>query len=399
MSIETPEPTVAAASGSATRWRLFAVVRPGLEPLLLMELMELLPEAEFEELVGGIAWRGTMEDLWTVALGSRLAEGLRVRVATFKAFRFDQLIAGSSKAPWHAFLPAGATVESRVTCHTSRLYHSDAVAERVEGAIMERLAGRPVKPGAVPPTTPFRIYVRMEDDVCTLSVDAAGELMHRRGYRTEVGKAPARETLAAAVATIGRSLMEEPALVWDPFCGTGSMVIESAMAWAEQEPGEHRAFAFEHWPATPTEAFAAWRTKWLASRPEPVRGTVPRHLGTDIDPRCVSSGERNAERAGVETTVSFAESDAAVADLPCGERDALLVLCNPPYGDRLRGAVDPLRRLRERLLSRRAPTALVMLAPRGLAEGYMARGGRIVAEIRNGGIPVVLLAWSNRDDR
>jgi 23S rRNA G2445 N2-methylase RlmL len=125
---------------------------------------------------------------------------------------------------------------------------------------------------------------------------------------------------------------------------------------------------------------------------------VPRHLGTDIDPRCVSSGERNAERAGVETTVSFAESDAAVAELPCGERDALLVLCNPPYGDRMRGAIDPLRRLRERLFARRAPTALVMLAPRGLAEGYLARGGRVVAEIRNGGIPVVLLAWSNRDE-
>ena len=263
---------------------------------------------------------------------------------------------------------------------------------------MERLAGRPIKPGAVPPTTPFRIYVRMEDDVCTLSVDAAGELMHRRGYRTEVGKAPARETLAAAVATIGRELMEKPALVWDPFCGTGSMVIESAMAWGEQEPGEHRAFAFEQWPATPPEAFAAWRTNWLASRPEPVRGAVPRHLGTDIDPRCVSSGERNAERAGVEATVSFAESDAAIAELPCGERDALLVLCNPPYGDRMRGAIDPLRRLRERMFARRAPTALVMLAPRGLAEGYMARGGRIVAEIRNGGIPVVLLAWSNRDE-
>ena len=399
MSIDTPQPTVAAASGSATRWRLFAVVRPGLEPLLLLELAALLPEAEFEEVVGGVAWRGTMKDLWTVAHGSRLAEGLRVRVATFKAYRFDQLIAGTAKAPWHAFLPAGARVELRVTCHTSRLYHSDAVAERVEGAIMERLAGRPMKPGAVAPESPFRIYVRMEDDVCTLSVDAAGELLHRRGYRTEVGKAPARETLAAAVATIGHGLMEQPALVWDPFCGTGSMVIESAIAWGEQGATELRSYAFEQWPSTPVEAFTAWRAAWLASRPEPVRGTVPRHLGTDIDPRCVTSGQRNAERAGVEATVSFAESDASVAELPCAERDALLVLCNPPYGDRLRGAVDPLRRLRERLLSRRAPTALVMLAPRGLAEGYLARGGRVVAEIRNGGIPVVLLAWSNRADR
>lgn len=394
------EPTkTGAATSGATRWRLFAVVRPGLEPLLGIELAGLLPAAELEEVVGGIAWRGTMEDLWTVALGSRLAEGLRVRVATFKAYRFDQLIEGTSRAPWHAFLPAGAKVELRVTCHTSRLYHSDAVAERVEGAIMERLAGRPVKPGAEVPESPFRIYVRMEDDVCTLSVDAAGELLHRRGYRTEVGKAPARETLAAAVATIGRGLMEAPALVWDPFCGTGSMVIESAIAWGEQGAGELRSYAFEQWPVTSSEAFAVWRAAWLAARPAPQVGAVPRHLGTDIDHRCVSAGERNAERAGVASTVGFAESDAAVAELPCAERDALLVLCNPPYGERLRGAVDPLRRLRERLFARRAPTALVMLAPRGLAEAYLARGGRVVAEIRNGGIPVVLLAWSNRGGR
>lgn len=394
------ETTKAGAAGAvATRWRLFAVVRPGLEPLLLLELQSLLPDAAFEEVVGGVAWRGTMEELWTVALGSRLAEGLRVRVATFKAYRFDQLIAGTAKAPWHAFLPAGAKVELRVTCHTSRLYHSDAVAERVEGAILERLAGRPVKPGAVPPEAPFRIYVRMEDDVCTLSVDAAGELLHRRGYRTEVGKAPARETLAAAVATIGRSLMEQPARVWDPFCGTGSMVIESAMAWSEQGPGELRKFAFEQWPSTPADAYAAWRSAWLAARPAATPTKVPPHLGTDIDPRCVSSGQRNAERAGVSELVSFAESDAAVAEIPCAERDALLVLCNPPYGERLNGAVDPLRRLRERLFARRAPTALVMLAPRGMAEAYLARGGRVVAEIRNGSIPVVLLAWTNRGSR
>jgi putative N6-adenine-specific DNA methylase len=377
----TPVEAAASPAAGQTTWRLFAVVRPGLEPLLRAELAELLPGRELRELVGGLEWRGGVADLHRVARWSHLAEAIRVRVAEFSAPRFERLVAGVERAPWHAFATASTQIEVRATCHRSRLYHSDAVAERVREAIRARLADRQA---ARPGPGKLVVHVRLHSDSCVLSVDATGDRLHRRGYRTEVGGAPARETLAAAVVMAGLRAFERPDVIWDPFCGTGSLVIEAALVSAAMPPGARRGFDFELWPscgALPADALP--RAAWAV-----------RCVGSDIDDHALGSAGRNADRAGVGDRCGFTLLDASDAALPAEPEQRLLVCFNPPYGDRLRGAADPLRRLRERLVSRRGPTAVAMMAPTVMCEPWIFRGAQVVADVRNGGIPVRLVAWA-----
>ena len=230
-----------------------------------------------------------------------------------------QLDKRARKFPWGDFLRKDVPVTVEASCTGSRIYHSEATAQRVARAIAEEF-GAPVTPDAG-----VVVKVRIEDDLCTISIDSSGESLHKRGHKEGVGKAPLRETLAALLLRQCGFTGEEP--VVDPMCGSGTFILEAAEIAAGLNPGRSRRFAFESLASFDPVAWEAMRGAGQLRQP-----SVTFH-GSDRDEGVIKMAQANAARAGVSAFTQFkcqVISDLQPPQGPCG-----LVMVNPPYGTRI----------------------------------------------------------------
>jgi putative N6-adenine-specific DNA methylase len=236
----------------------------------------------------------------------------------------------------------GQRVTLRVTCRKSRLYHSDAVAERLVRDLMARVgaevgASEPdaEDADAVSEATQL-IIVRFDHDHCAVSADSSGAHLHQRGYRTAVTEAPVRETLAAAL--VCASGWDGTSPLMDPFCGSGTIPIEAAMIAARIAPGRNRQFRFMQWPKFEP---SIWKQLLAAAKRREKPDEVPVILGSDRSAAAIRAATENAERAGVSGLLRFERLDALRVEpvLPPG-----WLVSNPPYGVRL-GDADEARTL------------------------------------------------------
>jgi len=329
----------------------FAVTSPGLEELAAQELrrLGLLPKGlptrrpgrvlyDHSRLPaedsGGVAFEGELADLYRANLHLRTASRVLVRLGEFNATAFSELRKKAGRLAWGRYLAPGQPVDLRVTCHKSRLYHSDAVAERVASAIGDCL-GRPVplqkqdeEHAGQPPQL---VVVRLVKDACTISVDASGSLLHRRGYRLAIAKAPLRETLAAAMLLAAGWDAAFPLL--DPFCGSGTIAIEAAMLALGLPPGRRRRFAFMDWPGFEPRR---WEALLAEVRTRPAT-ELPPILASDRDAGAIDMARANAERAGVADCIEFACQAVSAIQPPDGPG---WVVTNPPYGLRVSANKD-----------------------------------------------------------
>lgn len=305
---------------------VFVACPPGHEPALAAELAGL--NCPGQPIPGGVTLTGRLRDVYAINLHSRLASRVLVRVGVFMAREFWQLHKHAARLPWEQFVRPGQPVAVRATSHHARLFHSGAVAERVARAIGDRL-GQPAplaQPGDdetdQPPAT---IIARLVNNECTLSMDSSGALLHRRGWRQAAAKAPLRETLAAWA--LWQSGWDGVSPLIDPFCGSGTIVIEAAQ-WARGlAAGGRRAFAFEQWPL-----FDAALWKYLR-RPRPLAGPTPLILAYDRDAGAIAAARANADRAGVADLIQFACQPISALSAPTAPPG--WVVTNPPYGQRL----------------------------------------------------------------
>lgn len=315
----------------------FAVTAPGLEALTALELrgLGLLPDAApSAQAAGGVSFTGDLVALYRANLELRTASRVLVRLGSFYTTSFSELRKKAGYLEWGRYLSPGQPLAIRATCHKSKLYHSDAVAERVAGAIADRL-GKPVqvrKPGGDESADPAQlVVVRLADDQCTISIDASGELLHRRGYRQAVAKAPLRETLAAAMLLASGWDGRVPLL--DPFCGSGTIPIEAALLALGMPPGRRRRFAFMDWPGYQAKVWQVLLAA-AAARTVPERPIIQ---ASDRDAGAVRMAQENAERAGVAHYVQFT-CRAVSAVEPPGVPG--WVVTNPPYGLRISQGKD-----------------------------------------------------------
>jgi putative N6-adenine-specific DNA methylase len=287
----------------------FVVATPGLEVLVQGELTRLgVRPANVTH--GGVNCSLTWPQLWAVHLKSRMATRVLVRVARFKADGFDTLAAGLGRIDWSAWLPERGVEVTASTDGKSKLFHTGAIVERVTEQIGRGDGTQQVR------------------DVATVSIDATGPALHKRGYRGPAGKAPMRETLAAALLAASEWDVKSPLV--DPFCGSGTVLVEAAMRARRIAPGRLRTFQFMQWPAYDADAWA----RLVKGADSDVIDKCPPLLGSDRDEGAVAATLQNAAKAGVAAQITVERRSASDLLLP---PKAGWIVSNPPYGSRVGG--------------------------------------------------------------
>jgi putative N6-adenine-specific DNA methylase len=371
-------------------------VAPGLETLALAEALRLGLPATIAAEGGGLEWRGDLRTVLLANVGLRIASRVLVRVASFEARTFLELERQARRIPWERMVRPDGAARFRVTCRKSRLYHSDAVAQRLgdalvralPGAQVERARGEGAEDDSASTGDDAQLFVvRLFHDRCTVSADTSGELLHRRGWRQATARAPLRETMAAAL--LAASGWDGSAPLVDPMCGSGTIVIEGALVARGVPPGAKRRFAVERWPGVPPTV-GAWVRNELAGRG--AVATLPMIVGSDRDEGAIRAAASNAERAGVRDDLTLAVHTISALEIPAGDRG--WVVTNPPYGVRV-GEADRVRnlwaRLGQVLRERAAGWQVALLSPDAALERQLGIPLREVARTSNGGIPVRLV--------
>lgn len=308
-------------------FEIFLAAPPGLEPFLAGEAAAIgLPSPR--AVPGGVILAGGWPEVWRANLHLRGASRVLARIASFRALHLAQLDKRARKVPWPAILPPGTPVRLDVTTRASRIYHAGAARERIAHALADALGTPPAEdaPDAI------TLKVRIDDDLCTISLDTSGEPLHRRGHKQEVNAAPLRETLAALLLRAAGYTGTEPVL--DPMCGSGTFPIEAAEIAAGLAPGRTRSFAFERLVPFDPAAWAALKAGAGAG----TSATPLRFHGSDRDAGAIAMSRANAARAGVSGRTSFTLSPISALARPEGPPG--LVIANPPYGTRLGDAKE-----------------------------------------------------------
>jgi putative N6-adenine-specific DNA methylase len=361
-----------------------AVTSPGVEGVLAKELSALHIKPR-RIVTGGVEFAGGAADMMRANLQSRVANRIVVRFASFHASTFYELERRAKKVEWERFLSRDSLFHFRITSRKSKLYHSDAIAERL-GLAASRATGAQVlvsTPEDDDSHDAAQLFVvRISQDEMTISVDTSGEILHRRGYRQAVAKAPLRETLAAAMLH-GAEWDATSLPLIDPMCGSGTIPIEAAMIARGIPPGIHRRFAFENFRSHDERAWVEMKAQAIAAiKPEAGISII----GSDRDAGAIDAARANAQRAGVNTDIEFSVRAISAA------QEKGIVICNPPYGERV-GEPQRLRNLYAQIgkVIRAGESRLgILSADRGL-EAAIGLELTEVFRTSNGGIPVRFL--------
>ena len=260
----------------------------------------------------------------------RSAERVLLCMGQFQADDFGKLFDQTKSLPWERWIPRDAAFPVRGRSIKSQLSSVPACQRMVKKAVVDRLMEAYGADNLPESGTEYRVEVALLDDVATLSIDTTGEGLHKRGYRPISGKASLRETLAAALVQLSFWKPDRPLI--DPFCGTGTILIEAAMIGRRMAPGLNRKFAAESWGCVPPEL-------WQAARQSALERQIPelpeRLLGFDIHEGALGLARRNAQAAGVADDIHF--QCKAFSDLT-SKRQYGCIITNPPYGQRLNSA-------------------------------------------------------------
>lgn len=364
---------------------LFAVTAPGLEDLCAREL-EALGIASVKAVPGGVEFSGELRQIYAANLWSRTAGRVLVRFAEFRCRDFPALFNRVSRLPWGRFVRPGTTLSFRAASHRSRLMHTGRMVEVLQEAAAKALGENA---SADRSGSEQLVLVRFEDDLCRISIDSSGELLHRRGYREEAAHAPMRETLAAG--TLLRLGWDGTTGLYDPLCGSGTFLIEAALIATHRPPGAGRPFAFMNWPGYRPGLWDALLME--ASRQQkPLSVSI---AGSDRDALAVSAARRNVSRAGFSEFIEVQPLDIRDLELPPGGG---WVVTNPPYGERV-GAGQDLRPLYARLGGIcRAGWSCALVCPDSRQASVTGLSLSILSRFSNGGIEVYLHAMSENGE-
>ncbi len=298
----------------------------GLEGLVSNELKRMDAESVLAE-NGRVFFSGNENILARANINSRYSERIAIVLSRFDAFSFDELFERTKALDWTRWIDKTDAFPVKGSSINSKLHSIPDCQKIIKKAVVENLKQKYkvnwLEESGVKKQIAFLIY---KDNVC-LMIETSGEGLHKRGYRKEGASAPIKETLAAAISDI--SFVRRDSFVIDPCCGSGTLLIESALKAMNIAPGIQRSFASEKFKQIDT---SVWREERTRALDLVNKNSKFQAVGYDIDPNTLSIAKSNAVKAGVADRIDFSVRD--IRDFK-HERDNAVVLCNPPYGERL----------------------------------------------------------------
>ena len=335
---------------------------------------------------GRIIFKGDESIIAAANINLRTAERVLILLKEFKAKTFDELFDGVHAIDWKSILPDDCQFPVKGSSLSSTLSRVPACQSIVKKAIVEKLR-KQYKTNILPETgNLYKIRFSIRKDVVSVMLDTSGDGLHKRGYRRNSGEAPIKETLAAAIVDLAR--VRKDSLIQDPFCGSGTLLIEAAQKAANIAPGLKRKFAAENYAFIPKEIWAEERQK---AKDAIIKDCTFKAYGFDIDPLVLEIAKRNADKAGVGKYVKFFEADVKAFS---PENDTV-VITNPPYGERL-GDIETATKL-EKTLSRRleqnpVKAAYIITADSEFESNYSKKANKR-RKLYNGMIPCQLYMY------
>lgn len=338
-----------------------------------------------ETMDGRVFFEGEEKDIPRANMFLRLAEHVFLLMGRFPARSFVELFDGTAALPWEEFI--GKFDQFPVKGHAikSTLFSVPDCQSIVKKAIVKRLGAHyGVNWLSETSEVKYQIEFFVFKDQAHMMIDTSGVPLHKRGYRPEAGAAPIRETLAAAIALTARP--REDTLFWDPFCGSGTIVIEAAMIATGRAPGTGRGFAGEAFSFLPPRL---WKDARDEAESRVIRNSKFEAFASDIDEDMLDLVYENATRAGVEENLNIFSADARTIEKP--DRRGTIA-CNPPYGERLldKAEVAALYRAMGKTFADFSPWQIYVITSCENFERLYGRRADKTRRLYNGMIPCTL---------
>ncbi len=358
----------------------------GLEKLLGEEI-DNLGCTRTETIDGRVYFEGDENSLADANIRLRFAERIFINMGSFSAETFDELFEGTKSLPWENFVGKNDVFPVKGHAIKSKLFSVPDCQSIVKKAIAARLGEKYSVNWLPEEGVKYQIEFFILKDRATLMIDTSGAPLHKRGYRPDSGLAPMRETLAAAVAATTRP--RDNVLLWDPFCGSGTIVIEAAMMMKNIAPGLNRHFAAESFSQI---APSVWEEAREWAREDIIADCTFEAWGSDIDQNVIRIARQSAKRAGVAELVKFFCADALEIKKP--DRRGTIV-CNPPYGERLMtvAEVEALYRNMGKVFPAFEPWQVYVITSADNFQSLYGRRADKVRKLYNGMIPCNLYQY------
>jgi putative N6-adenine-specific DNA methylase len=322
--------------------QLFLPCAAGVEDYLAPEVLRItgLPPGCITKQRGGVAVRSSFAHAMRLNLYSRLAQRVLV-LLSYTEYRNEQdLYRAASEVAWERWFTPRESIKVEITAQHSPLNSLNFATLKVKDAVCDRfrVVAAGVRPDVNTQWPDVRIYAHLTTDSCSLYIDTSGEPLFKRGWRVDKGDAPLKETLAAAMIAASGWLDGEGDLqpLYDPCCGSGTILIEAAQMACNLPAGGQRRFAFEQYLPFQKGSWDAMKKEAADAVAMPQAGQKPLLFGSDVAHRMVDFAERNAERAGVAQVIEFRGGDALqrLPPIDVGTAGGVMLL-NPPYGERI----------------------------------------------------------------
>jgi 23S rRNA (guanine2445-N2)-methyltransferase / 23S rRNA (guanine2069-N7)-methyltransferase len=379
----------------------FAICPRGLEDLLADELADMGAE-DTRPTNSGVHFDGPISMAYRAILWSRLANGVLYPLSTFPAADDRALYGGVRSVLWDEHFTVEETFSITYNSTRSKLDHSHFAIQRAKDAIVDQFRSRyDARPSIDTARPDIALNVYNDNDVATLSIDLAGPSLHRRGYRDSTVSAPLKENVAASMLYRAgwpeRARQGEPLL--DPFCGSGTILIEGAMIAGDIAPGLYREeFGFERWKQHDSEVWAEL-LKEARDRADAGWDAIPPIYGFDLDPKAIKATRDNVSAAELEGKVQVGRRN--VASLVCPSPTPGLVATNAPYGERVNkeDALEVHQALGDRLIEDfMGWSAAILTGSKDLGFALGMRATK-VNKVDNGPIRALLLQFDIEESR
>ncbi|WP_042162893.1 THUMP domain-containing class I SAM-dependent RNA methyltransferase [Paenibacillus gorillae] len=362
-----------------TTINLIATAPMGLESVVARELKELgYNDLQVEN--GRVRFTGEPIDICRTNLWLRSAGRILVNMGEFRATTFEELFEGTKALDWPEWIPEDGEFPVNGRSQKSQLTSVPACQSIVKKAVVDKMNSRYGTEWFHEDGGKYVIEVTLMNDHAMLTLDTTGAGLHQRGYRKVSTEAPLRETMAASLVQLSRWQPDRP--LYDPFCGSGTILIEAAMIGWNIAPGLRRSFNSEGWPLVPDELWDEARDEAF----DAVKDDIPLQIaGSDIDPHAIEIAEAAVKKAGFGKEIKLEVLPVAKIK-PQG--DYGVIITNPPYGERLGDDKEAEKAIRQfGLSSLHMPTwSFFAITPTKEIEHYFTRPADKKRKLFNGRI-------------